>query len=207
MSSDFGEVDWDSTEVAGSGSSDFIKLEQGDTKVRVMGNATQFYIHWVENANGQKKKFVSPVSDPTLVRKLDDAGFKRKQRWLVKVFDYSTRSFKIVEIGAQVFSGIQTLYRDEDWGPVTRYDIKISRGKPGTQPLYRVTPSGSKTQLPEELKEQYRSFNDRVDMSKFIKPAQPSEIEEFLGWSSTKKASIKDDSFFSDDDSMHSFDD
>ena len=49
----FGEVDWNS---ADSGTkSDFIRLEEGENTVRVMGNPVQFYIHWVVTPDGSRR--------------------------------------------------------------------------------------------------------------------------------------------------------
>lgn len=182
----FGEIDWNSGDVSdGTGGqslkSDFMRLDVGKARVRVMGNPVQFYIHWLDTPDGKKRKVNSPISDQKLVRKLEDAGFKRRPRWLIKVLDRATNEFKLLEIGSQIYNGIKTLYLDEDWGPVTGYDITIERGTPGTQPLYRVTPR-PKSQLESSFKEDFQKFNDRVDMTKLTQPATPDTVREIMGW-------------------------
>ncbi len=182
----FGEIDWNSGDVSdGSGGqslkSDFMRIDVGKSRVRVMGNPVQFYIHWLDTPDGKKRKVNSPISDQKLVRKLEDTGFKRRPRWLIKVLDRATNEFKLLEIGSQIYNGIKTLYLDEDWGPVTGYDITIERGTPGTQPLYRVTPR-PKSPLEGTFKEAFQKFNDRVDMSKLTQPASPDSVREVMGW-------------------------
>jgi hypothetical protein len=183
----FGEIDWNSGDVSdGSGGgqslkSDFMRLDVGKARVRVMGNPVQFYIHWLDTPDGKKRKVNSPISDQKLVRKLEDAGFKRRPRWLIKVLDRATNEFKLLEIGSQIYNGIKTLYLDEDWGPVTGYDITIERGTPGTQPLYRVTPR-PKSPLEASFKDDFQKFNDRVDMNKLTQPASPDSVREVMGW-------------------------
>jgi hypothetical protein len=194
----FGEIDWNSGDVSDGNTgqslkSDFMKLDVGKARVRIMGNPVQFYIHWLDTPDGKKRKVNSPISDPKLVRKLEDAGFKRRPRWLIKVLDRATSEFKLLEIGSQIYNGIKTLYLDEDWGPVTAYDVTIERGAPGTQPLYRVTPR-PKSQLESSFKDDFMKFNDRVDMSKLTQPASPDSVREIMGWGdgeSTSAASGK----------------
>lgn len=189
----FGEIDWNSGDTQEvKEQTDFMRLSQGKNRVRVMGNPVQFYIHWVDTPDGKKKKFNSPISDQALVRKLEDADFKRKPRWMIKVLDRSDNKFKLLEIGSQIYNGIKALYLDEDWGPVTQYDITIVRGAPGSQPLYRVTPS-PKQSLESDLKSAYMSFNDRVDLTKLTKPADPDTVREIMGWSGSTKVAATDD--------------
>lgn len=188
----FGEIDWNSGDVSDGGGaqslkSDFMRLDVGKSRVRVMGNPVQFYIHWLDTPDGKKRKVNSPISDPKLVRKLEDAGFKRRPRWLIKVLDRATSEFKLLEIGSQIYNGIKTLYLDEDWGPVTAYDITIERGTPGTQPLYRVTPR-PKSALEGSFKEVFQKFNDRVDINKLTQPTSPDAVREIMGWAEGESA-------------------
>jgi len=200
----FGEVDWNAGDVNDGGKtpggSDFLRLEQGRTKVRIMGNPVQFYIHWVDTPDGKKRKVNSPISEPKLVRKLDDAGFKRRARWIIKVLDRASGDFKLLEIGAQIYNGIKALYADEDWGPVTAYDVTIERGSPGQQPLYRVTPVRP-SPLEASYKEAYLQFNDRIDLTKLTQPADPADVRELMHWQDGGSASAEstastDEEFF-----------
>jgi hypothetical protein len=182
MSIVFGEVDWNSTagDSSGGGKTQFMRLEAGRNVFRVMGNPLQFYINWVEGPQG-KKKINSPVASPELLQRLDDAGFKRKARWIVKVLDRNDGQFKLLEIGPQIYNGIRQLVNDPDWGKVTSYDLIVTRGKPGSQPLYSVSPR-PKAGLDPAMKEAFLAFNDGLNLDRLIQPSDPKFVLETMGW-------------------------
>ncbi len=180
MSMVFGEVDWNS---ADSGTkSDFMRLEEGENTVRVMGNPVQFYIHWVVAPDGSRRKVNSPVDHPELVRRLEDSGFRRQARWLIKVLDRTDDAFRILEVGPQIYNGVKALYNNSRWGKVTAYDVTIGKGPKGSQPLYNVTPN-PKEPLSSDFKSRFVEFNDRVNVEKLITPASATEVCEVMGWS------------------------
>ena len=119
---------------------------------------------------------------------MEDAGFKRKARWFLKVLDRNDGGFKLLEIGPQIYNGIRQLVQDPDWGRVTSYDLIINRAKPGTQPLYSVSPR-PKNELEGEYQEAFIEFNDGLTLDRLIKPADPQYVMEVMGWSSNKTAS------------------
>jgi hypothetical protein len=162
----FGEVDWNSAD-SSSGKSDFMRIEDGENTVRIMGNPIQFYIHWVVGPDGTKKKFNSPADNAQMIRRLEDSGFKRSARWFIKVLDRKDNKFKALEIGPQIYNSIKSLYNNQRWGKVTAYDVTITKAPKGTQPLYSVTPN-PKEALPSELKAQFQEFNDRLNLDKLI---------------------------------------
>mgnify|MGYP007063375685 FL=1 len=176
----FGEVDWNSAD-SGTTKSNFMRLEEGENLVRVMGNPVQFYIHWVVTPDGSRRKVNSPVDSPELIRRLEDSGFKRQARWLVKVLDRTDDEFRVLEVGPQIYNGIKSLYNNSRWGKVTQYDLSINKGPKGTQPLYGVTPN-PKEALSGDFKTKFVEFNDRVDVDKVITPATAAEVCEVMGW-------------------------
>jgi len=180
----FGEVDWNSAD-SGTTKSNFMRLEEGENLVRVMGNPVQFYIHWVVTPDGSRRKVNSPVDSPELIRRLEDSGFKRQARWLVKVLDRTDDEFRVLEVGPQIYNGIKSLYNNSRWGKVTQYDLSINKGPKGTQPLYGVTPN-PKEALSGDFKTKFVEFNDRVDVEKVITPAKASEVCEVMGWSASE---------------------
>jgi hypothetical protein len=178
----FGEVDWNSADSGGGDrASDFMKLVEGENTVRIMGNPVQFYIHWLDIPGGGKRKVNSPFEDTELVRRLEDSGFKRQARWLVKVLDRRDNNFKLLDVGPQIYNGIKSLYNNARWGKVTQYDITITKAPKGTQPLYGVTPN-PKEAIPADLKDKFMSFNERVNLEKIIAPTPSKEIYDAMGW-------------------------
>lgn len=201
----FGEIDWNDGDAgAGQSKTEFMRLSQGTSTVRVMGNPVQFYVHWLDLPDGSKRKVNSPVGDPSLVRELDEMDFKRKPRWIVKVLDVQDGTFKLLEIGPQIYNGIRALFNNPKWGRVTEYDIDIIRGKPGTNPLYSVQPN-PKSKLGVEFRDAFTEFKDSINLDALTKPADPDEVREMLGLSTSAGSSMTSDSS-SDDEDFGGFD-
>ena len=194
----FGEVDWNSGDT-GAPKNDYMRLEEGENVVRVMGNPVQYYVHWITTTDGSKRKIVSPIDSMALVSRLEDAGFKRKATWIVKVLDRKDESFKVLEVGSQIYNGIRSLYNNTKWGKVTDYDISIMRGPKGSQPLYSVQPN-PKEKIDPALKGKFVEFSSRVDISKMTRPAEAGPVCEMLGWDSTQFAQQASADSFTDDD-------
>lgn len=179
-----GEVDWETGDLPGErGESDFLALEQGDNKGRVLSQPQQFYVHWVVDETGKKRKVNCAADGCPVCRRGQDTD-KRQARWLIKFLSRKLGKVKLLEISSQVFKGIKTLVTDPEWGPATEYDINVKRGNPGSQPLYTVIP-GRHSPLTNEEKQLLSSFNERVDVARFIAPPQPSVVAEKLGWEVT----------------------
>jgi hypothetical protein len=203
----FGEIDWNSGATQTQGrASDFMRLSEGENVVRVMGNPTQYFVHWVTTPDGSTRKINSPVDSPALVRRLEDEGFRRQARWIVKVLDRTDDTFKLLEIGSQIYNGIKALFNHPKWGKVTQYDLSVNRGPKGSQPLYNVTPN-PKEALEGTFKDNYVEFNDRVNLEKLITPSTEGEVAELMGWSMTETAVTKESSVAGEvDDFEFSFD-
>lgn len=180
----FEQVDWNSAGNTNRVSLKdlYIKLSEGENVVRVMENPTQFSVHWVVDSTGAKRKVVSPIESPELVKRLEDAGFKAQTKWAVKVLDRASNSFKILEFGSQILNGIRTLHSNKRWGNVTNYDITVIRGPKGSNPLYSVTPN-PKEELDSDLISQFQEFNETVDMDRIVRPTSPDKVCEIMGWS------------------------
>ena len=207
----FGEIDWNSGATptsSGGRASDFMRLVEGENVVRVMGNPTQYFVHWVTTADGSTRKINSPIDDADLVRRLEDEGYRRQARWIVKVLDRNDDTFKLLEIGSQIYNGIRALFNHPKWGKVTQYDLSVNRGPKGSQPLYNVTPN-PKEALDSSLKDSYVEFNDRVNLEKLISPADPQDVYEIMGWRSqaTTTSNATENTTTESDDFEFSFDD
>ena len=180
----FGEIDWNSGSTGSltDRASDFMRLSEGENVVRIMGNPIQYFVHWVTSADGSTRKINSPIDNPELVKRLEDEGYRRQARWLVKVLDRTDDTFRLLEIGSQIYNGVRGLFNHPKWGKVTQYDVSVVRGPKGTQPLYNVTPN-PKESLEGSFKDKFVAFNDRVNLDKLITPSTAAEVAEVMGWS------------------------
>lgn len=200
----YGQVDWNDDPGIGGAKIQWMKLETGDNVVRVMGNPHKFYVSWCTNAAGQKKKFNTPISDKELMAQLEAASLPSKARWYLRVLDRSDETFKLLEIGSQIYLGIRNLTQNKRWGAVNGYDICIRKGQPSQNPLYTITPE-PKEALDQKFKEPFQAFVDGVNLDKLCQPAAPDDVRQFMGWiksseksesSTTSTESEEDDSFF-----------
>jgi len=196
----FGEIDWNSAETSPSNDSSkniFMRLKQGDNIVRILSNPIQYYVHWVETEQG-KRKVTSPIDSPELITKLEDAGFRRQVRWILRVMDQEDSQPKLLEVGSQIFNGVIALINNPKWGSVNKYDVTITRGAPGQNPLYRVTPN-PKENISAEDKTAFNSFLAEVSVDKMIQPSPAKKVCEIMGWDSSKYSKhaeeYKDDDF------------
>ena len=204
MSISFGEIDWNSadTKTQNSNASMYMRLKEGDNDVRILSNPIQYYVHWVETEQG-KRKIVSPIDHPELVAKLEDKGFRRQVRWILKVIDRSDNSPKLLEVGSQIFNGMVAIIQNPKWGSASNYDITIKRLPAGSQPLYQVTPN-PKESISSELKTAFNTFNAELDIDKIITPSTAEKVCELLGLNKSKY--VTEDSTNGDDYTEDDFD-
>jgi len=186
--------DWDDGDL---GTSDFMKLEEGNNEVRVFTKPYQFYQAWAEDASGKERRIRSAVENCPLVERGDDV----KPRWYVGVLNRKAGTANILEIGPQIFKGIRSLKNKKVWGDPRAYDLDIERFPKNTQPLYVVSPM-PKAPITSEEKTLIKEFLSRVDLVKMVEPPTPEEVREMLGISSSTQSSVDDnfDDFDTDTD-------
>lgn len=199
-----GEVEWSTMDVPseGRGASDFMQLKQGDNKGRILSNPQQFAVHWVTDETGKKRKVGCAAKGCPVCQRGQDTD-KPQARWLIKFFNREDNRVQLLEISSQVLKGVLTLVKDEDWGPVTEYDVNIKRGAPGTQPLYSVIP-GRRAPLTSDEKSTLSSFNDRVKIEKFVRAPEPAEVAEKLGWTLNQNTKVVNNDFRSNNHGSNS---
>jgi hypothetical protein len=165
----------------GGSKAEFMKLVQGPNVIRVMAQPVKHYVTWVDTPSGKRAKFNTPIEDPTLVDRIEEAGFKSSLEYMLKVLDRSSETFMLLEFGPQIFKGIRELVQNPKWGPVTAYDVTITKGPKGTQPLYSVTPN-PKEPLTRELQSAWSEFNENLNIERLITPSDPKSVCEIMGW-------------------------
>lgn len=141
-------------EVPKSGSSDlFIKLEPGETKIRILDEPTLGYIYW-------KDKKPTRVKQPGDVPSGEDA----KHFWFVPVWCNDKVSF--LEISQKtVLSELAFLDSSDDWGGLDKHDVTIKRTGEGMETQYFVQPVPPKALSKkakdtwQEMKKDYKPNN------------------------------------------------
>jgi hypothetical protein len=181
----FGELDWDKVDFGGDGGgagrNSFAKLTEGHNNFRILSNPIQFSINWIKTKEGKDLSIRTPVESPDLVRRLEDAGFKRQMRWIFKVIDRSDNKPKLLEVGSQIMRGIDALRKNPKWGKLSSYDICITRHKKGTNPLYSIQADPPES-LEKNLVEDFKKFSSEIDVEKLVMPTSQDKVLELLGW-------------------------
>lgn len=170
----YGELsDWN--EAKTSSMSDYMRLAQGDNRVRIITAPYQFYVAWIKDASGASRKLNSALKDCPLVKR----GEKIQTRWLVGVINRQTKSAEILEIGSQIMNGIKQYSNEPGYGNPSGYDINIKRGKPGENPLYYIMASPL-SPLSDEDKVLVNDFVESTDLTKLTTPPTPEEVAQKL---------------------------
>ena len=154
-------------------SGNYMRLEKGENKFRVMSSAIVGYEYWT-NEN-------KPVRSPepfreTLNIKIDGNGKKSiKHFWAFVVWNYKAKQIQILELTQSTIMGaIEALVKNEDWGDPKNYDITISRVGDGMETEYATMPSPHKT-APVEATQSYADMT--IHIKKLYTGDDPFEAE------------------------------
>lgn len=147
--------------------SDFMKLEDGANKVRIMSAPTIGYEYW--NKDGKPVRVrVLPESIPTDIRIDSKTGQAEriKHFWAFIVWNYGASRLQVLEVTqATVQSNIQDLVTNPDWGNPSAYDITIVRKGQKLETEYSVQPSPHKP-VPQEAGAAMKAT--KIDLSKLF---------------------------------------
>lgn len=110
------------------------QLKEGENKIRFVKQPIAGWIDWNE-----KKPIRSlPENKP---KKSFDPTKPFKAFWACYVWDYSNEGLYVLEITqAGVLNDLRTFAKDEDWGDLTGYDVKITKKGSGMETKYSLTP-------------------------------------------------------------------
>jgi len=137
--------------------SDYMKLEDGDNKIRILEDPIVGYEYW-EFPDGKivpKGVLGGPGSKP--VRMRESEKFSNAQIAAMKMFtamvvwNYQLEKVQILELTqTKIMSALDMLYDNKAWGDLKDYPIVIKREKTGPDPMnvaYTVMPE-PKEKLP-----------------------------------------------------------
>lgn len=135
---------------APKGSSNYLKLEEGQNKFRIVSDAIVGYEYWT-NGNKPVRLRNYPETKPADIRTNDDGSYTVKHFWAFVVLDRKDAKVKILEITqASIMRNMEDLVLNAEWGDPKQYDITISRTGSGMETRYTVQPSPSKELTKEE---------------------------------------------------------
>jgi hypothetical protein len=127
-------------------SDQYMKLEQGDNRFRILASPIIGQEWWTEDA--KKNRFVHRRRKGERISPEELGEDPIREFWAMPVFDYKDKKIKILELTQKgVMRSIQNLSRDEDWGNpkgVNGYDLVIMREGEGRETKYDVQPKPHK---------------------------------------------------------------
>lgn len=136
----------------------YLKLEKGATKIRFISSPVIGWVYWTEdpeNLDGKRKPHRVKTEDGA-----PPAFLKPKHFWAATVYDYSTKSVKILEITQKtILNAILNLCGNKSWGNPKNYDISIVKEGDGLDTEYSVMPEPNMVQLPPDVLEEAAKIN------------------------------------------------
>lgn len=167
----------------------YMRLESGSNVIRCVTKPYRYQVHsFKENKDdtGYGDKIMCSAHHKSCP--VCELGDKAKRRWFVGVIDRKTQSYKILDIGAQVFKSIQEFSRDEDYGEPGKYDIDIKVDKKGGPTgYYTVIPKPPKSLSEADI----RVKDEQADVERLamkVTPPTPERVQEILDGIRAKKA-------------------
>ncbi len=194
-----GEVDWDSTDVQVqkgglNGEGLFLNMkEAGDYSMRVISKPYQYYAHWVKDAEGKNRKVNCTLENcPVCV----DENKGPQARWLLLVLHRNVdkgNEVKILDCSTQIFGQLKALKNHEKWGDLRTYDVTVTRGRKGQNPLYNVNATPKEDLSADEknlLKQYMKEDSDKyIDLIGLCKPWSIDRLDQVLSGKTEEKKS------------------
>ena len=130
--------------------SNYMRLQSGDNKFRVVSSAIVGYEYWNEDNKPVRLK-KAPTEKPKDIRLNQDDSYTIKHFWAFVVLDRWDSKVKILELTQKsVMESIKQLVDSEDWGDPKDYDINIHRTGEKLETKYTTQPSPKKPLTEEE---------------------------------------------------------
>ncbi len=140
------------------GPSNYVKLETGDTKVRILSKPTIGWSYWnTEQKPVRIAGTTEPAVDKSLIHKDKFGNQHVKHFWAMVVYNYNAKQIQVLEITqSSILTSLKDLAENADWGSPFLYDINIKKEGAGKETTYTVTPVPPKP-VSEEVKAAFKA--------------------------------------------------
>lgn len=78
-----------------------------------------------------------------------DGKISTKFAW--PVYNHDSKEVQILQKGASVYKGLNSLIQDDDWGDPVEYDIKLTHTGNGIDTEYSVSPARNSKDVPTDI--------------------------------------------------------
>jgi hypothetical protein len=168
--------------------SNYMKLQQGDNKLRVLGSAIIGQEYWIETKDGRKpiRKRQGERISPADIG--PDSSIKHF--WAFPVYNYQDKRIQILELTQKtIMNGIQKLTSSEDWGDPKDYDITITKEGEMMQTEYSVVPSPKK-KLDIGIQQLYNDMH--INLEALYEGADPFAVNVDVAFQEEMDALVKE---------------
>lgn len=187
----------------------FMKTPEGEYLIRVMSDLYAVKEHSIK-VDGKSRMIACPTEQARAMKEfgilpedadippcpLCELGYPVSTKYLAVVVEREREEFDkkgnkikvggdawVLKKGTTVFSHIQALHEDPDFGKGQDYDIKIVVTGKGLQTKYTITPVSKEKSAPLTVEEQraLASLAEKVDLEEMTTPRKYPEIKEIIG--------------------------
>lgn len=155
--------------------SKYLKLSQGETKVRILGSAIVGWVGWREDADGKRKPVRVPEFNTVLS---DDPSIDPesiKHFWVLPVYNYTDKAVQVWEITQRsIQKKIKAFNDNPDWGEATKYDLTITRDGEELSTRYEVVASPP-SPMSKTITEAWSAASKDFDLNRLFSDSDPFE--------------------------------
>ena len=154
-----------------SSSGNFMKLQQGENKIRIVSQTFHFKKHGFKDEGKYSSKICQGEGCQFCAE-----GNEPKSRYAWTVIDRADNEVKILEVGWQIYGQLLGYAKDEDYGDLQTYDVKINKSGELLKTEYQVVPVPKKTEITEEEKKSIEE--SKIDLEKIFSGGKFGKAEE-----------------------------
>jgi hypothetical protein len=182
----FGEMDFSDVGGGNRQRDEFMRIENGLNKFRILTKLFQYTSHKVKKTledkfASQKVLCSAPVHGtcPLCEMTPEQGVEKAKPRWYIGVLNRKVGKYQILDVNYGVLLGVRQLNNNPDWGDPTKYDIVIDfdRNRPPAQ-MYQV--QGNPNMKPLTAEEQLIRDNALANIDSLKERCVPLDPEKVL---------------------------
>jgi hypothetical protein len=150
-------------------SSNYMKLQQGENRFRVLDSAIIGQEFWIETKDGRKP--VRKHKDEAISPNELGADATIKHFWAFPVYNVNAKKVQILELTQKsIMNAVNNLVKSEDWGNPKEYDIIVTKEGEGMQTEYHVVPTPKK-KLDAGIVQLYKDMN--IDINQLFDGDDP----------------------------------
>lgn len=146
--------------------SDFLKLEDGDNKFRVLDDAVIGVEGWKDNKPFRRGGENASIDDSEVDIDQKYGKPKKSTFWAFYVWSYNNEKVMLLSLTQKTIQkAIMGYAQDEEWGHPSGYDITVTRTDNGGKISYAVKPSPAKP-LKADIQKAVDAMKDSLDVVK-----------------------------------------